>query len=128
MNLCAFADYAAFFVLCVLYSKYSSGVLGIIIRTGVAATSVNGFITLSRILTKIIPERTIAFLSYISMCAYLFHGQVFLLYEYLFGKMSLVTAYLFVVPTVFLLSWVIQRLYDMLLKKIPLPLRRAENE
>lgn len=118
VELCAFADYVAFFVFCVLYSKYSSGVLGIIIRTGVAATSVKCFITLSRILSKIIPERIIAFLSYISMCAYLFHGQVFLLYEYLFGKMSLVTAYLFVVPTVFLLSWAIQRLYDILQKKI----------
>ena len=65
-----------------------------------------------RIINKII-----VIISYSSMCAYLFHREI---YEYVClkigGRFNILAAYILVVPTIFILGFIIQYIYDYIIK------------
>lgn len=65
--------------------------------------------------------RFIKFLSYISMCMYLFHRQVFYVVKDLIfqqDKVSVYQAYLIMLPCSIIVAYIIQKGYDILIKKI----------
>lgn len=57
------------------------------------------------------------FISYCSMCMYLFHRQVLATCFYFFGQIPVLIAYLVLVPLIILCSYFIQRAYDLVLNQ-----------
>lgn len=78
-------------------------------------------IGISKAITGKITERFFNKISYLSMCAYLFHRQFFSLINFLFGRFSYISAYFLVIPVFFLFCFCIQMLYDksiLMLEKV----------
>lgn len=86
-------------------------------------TSVCGIILLLKLstwLSSVIASRFVAFLSYTSLCLYLFHRQVFELFRLVLGKMGFevgpIIGYAIMLPTAILVCYCIQWLYDKVLQ------------
>lgn len=85
-----------------------------------------GFVMLLS-LSKIIPDNPITrkaffFISYSSMVAYLFHRQIYYVLIHVIGdanqELNILTALFISVPIIFIVGYFVQKLYDMLVKKI----------
>ena len=67
-------------------------------------------------------SKPIGFLSYISFCVYLFHRHVLTAFELFYlpkdGLIRVVFLYCVCVPIIFILSYLIQRAYDRVLKRL----------
>ena len=60
-------------------------------------------------------NRAISYISYSSMCAYLFHRPIFYIIKIIVGEFEPVVAFLIYLPCVFILGGVFQRTYDKLI-------------
>lgn len=56
--------------------------------------------------------RVLEFLSYSSMCAYLFHRPIYACLYKIHGPFNLITAYVICIPIVVILSYLVQKIYD----------------
>ena len=104
-----------FMAACFAYNfLYSSGVRTLL-QAFVALTSVNVVLWISRVISIKPFQAVIGFLSYSSLCIYLFHNQVLWVGELIFGKLSILIAYLLLLPILIMLSYLLQKNYDMFL-------------
>lgn len=71
-------------------------------------------------LSLIINKSVIGFISYSSMCAYLFHRHIYKAGQIIIGSdyFNVWIAYIVVLPAIFVLSWLIQKSYDSFSKRI----------
>ena len=106
------ANFIVLLIVCCIYKNTINSNLNILTRMLVAVFSVNSVLTLAKWITNSITSPVFSFFSYISMCCYLFHSQVYLLIEYLFGKMTILFAVFVLLPVLFAGSYILQKLYD----------------
>jgi peptidoglycan/LPS O-acetylase OafA/YrhL len=84
-------------------------------------------LSISQIFANIRSSKILNFFEYIgyaSMCAYLFHRQIYDITEIIFHKSNItltpLVMYILVIPSVFITSTYIQKIYDYILKRIQL--------
>lgn len=75
---------------------------------------------ISKLLTVSKTENIFYKISYVSMCAYLFHRQFFGAVELVFGEFSLVLAYCVFLPLFLVVCYYTQKIYDYIINKIML--------
>lgn len=107
----------------ILYHFHYSSSFWFLYRIPISITMIGVIITLSKLLSVKIFRKAIGFLGYISMCVYLFHSQVFLIAELVFGKMNYWQAYIVIIPVLFLVCFATQKIYDMCFEVI----KKKEN-
>ena len=72
---------------------------------------------LSKILSRNKPvTKIIDFLAYSSMCAYLFHRAVFSFFQICFGNVHQIIAWMLILPLLFLFSFIVQKVYDIIVQ------------
>ncbi len=59
-------------------------------------------------------------IAYSSMCMYLFHREIFYIFNRIFGTFSILFSYLVALPSVLFFSFIVQKGYDYFLKRIVL--------
>lgn len=72
-------------------------------------------IEVSKLLTTCKTEYFFKMMSYLSMCAYLFHRQFLGAMQVIFGNFTYVEAYVVFLPMLLVVSFVIQKVYDLLI-------------
>lgn len=75
-------------------------------------------IEFSKLISTRCTERIFYFISYSSMCAYLFHRHYFGALDIIFGSFSYFAAYILFFPSLIVLSYFLQYLYDKLLLRL----------
>lgn len=60
-------------------------------------------------------NKIIEYISYSSMCAYLFHRPLYYCFQKIIGSFNLFIAFFVCLPTVIILSWLIQKTYDTII-------------
>lgn len=73
-------------------------------------------LNLGKLMEKTILLKILTKISYASMCAYLFHRPFYFCIRKLTGSFSIVMAYLVILPTLFILCYGIQYIYDKYVK------------
>lgn len=76
---------------------------------------------ISKLITTQRTEKVFTALSYLSMCAYLFHRQFYGALQILFGKFTWWCAYLVIIPLFLLVSFMLQIYYDKVILQSDLP-------
>ncbi len=108
----------AFAVACMLYEMVGKGLVTILAGLLVAFSGAWLLLQVCRLISCPWVERIATVLSYASLVIYLFHSQMFWVCELIFGKFSFLIAYGVVLPLLFLGSWLVQKAYDYLLRRV----------
>lgn len=106
--------------------------LGYFVNGGIYAAMISGILCLLSIAAFVNNysnnvTRYISVISYTSMSAYLFHRQIYFIIGYLIGDankdLNIYTALLIAVPVIFVVSYTIQKAYDVIVAKLHLDVR-----
>jgi peptidoglycan/LPS O-acetylase OafA/YrhL len=104
--------------LCIAYANTKGQILNTIIEIGIGLSGTGILLTFSELLTNGWNSKLFIWLSYASMCAYLFHTQYYWILRLLIGKFPLGLTYLVIVPSLLVISWFMQKSYDRVIDYI----------
>lgn len=75
------------------------------------------FLECGKLISMPLPKVSL-FIAYASMCAYLFHRQIYGMISHFTGSFHIITAFLVFLPAVIFISYGIQFIYDWIIKKM----------
>ena len=81
----------------------------------ISITSFVLILNLSKIMIKLFPVKIINMVSKSSLCVYLFHNQYFWFNELIFGKLSIIYAYTIVIPSLVIICYYVQKIYEKMI-------------
>lgn len=108
----------SFALACVLYQVIEQHTATIFVGIIVAFCGAWLLFHLCRLISCSWVEKISLVMSYASLVVYLFHSQMFWVCELIFGKFTLPIAYGVVLPLLFGGSWLVQKIYDSLLRRV----------
>ena len=101
-----------------VYNSVDNKIYSILSQLTISLFSVPLVLYISKKISNRFICSIISVLSYSSLCVYLFHSQIYWVLEVLVGKFSWGFAYGVAVPSVLIIGWVIQKVYDRTIETI----------
>lgn len=111
-------DILLLFISIVVYNIVDNRIYSILSQMFISLFSIPLVLYISKQISNGFVGPIISVLSYSSLCVYLFHSQVYWMLEVLVGKFSWGFAYGVAIPSVLIVGWVIQKVYDRTLVAI----------
>lgn len=106
-------------VLFILLSKLDGLYPNVLLKVALSAFCVVIIIEVGKIISSsCLFTKLLSYISYASMVAYLFHRQIFGVFQFIFGEFNVFMAYGIVLPITLLCSYFVQYSYDCIIKKL----------